>query len=81
VVARIPEDVKVVLLSTRFDELLVSEVIPYQRCNATYHHSGCERTAAGFLRKARHEGIFYMLSTGCRPGDEAGAASAVNMRV
>ena len=64
--------VKVVLLSTRFDELLVSEVIPLlKRCNRdlTIILVASELPLA-LLRKARHEGIFYHALKPVQPGDE-----------
>lgn len=64
--------VKVVLLSTRFDELLATEVIPLlKRCNRdlTIILVASELPLA-LLRKARHEGIFYHALKPVQPGDE-----------
>jgi DNA-binding NtrC family response regulator len=71
--------VKVVLLSTRFDELLVSEVIPLlKRCNRdlTIILVASELPLA-LLRKARHEGIFYHALKPVQPGDEEELRQAV----
>jgi len=64
--------VKVVLLSTRFDELLATEVIPLlKRCNRdlTIILVAGEMPLA-LLRKVRHEGIFYHALKPEQPGDE-----------
>ena len=71
--------VKVVLLSTCFDELLVSEVIPLlKRCNRdlTIILVASELPLA-LLRKARHEGIFYHALKPVQPGDEEELRQAV----
>ena len=63
---------KVVLLSTHFDELLASEVIPLlKRCNRdlTIILVASEIPLA-LLRKLRHEGIFYHALKPVQPGDE-----------
>jgi DNA-binding NtrC family response regulator len=64
--------VKVVLLSTRFDELLATELIPLlKQCNRdlTIILVASELPLA-LLRKARHEGIFYHALKPAQPGDE-----------
>jgi DNA-binding NtrC family response regulator len=64
--------VKVVLLSTRFDELLATDLIPLlKQCNRdlTIILVASELPLA-LLRKARHEGIFYHALKPERPGDE-----------
>ena len=64
--------VQVVLLSTRFDELLATEVIPLlKRCNRnlTIILVASELPLA-LLRKARHEGIFYHALKPVQSGDE-----------
>lgn len=71
--------VKVVLLSTRFDELLATEVIPLlKRCNRdlTIILVASELPLA-VLRKARHEGIFYHALKPAQPGDEEELRQAV----
>jgi DNA-binding NtrC family response regulator len=64
--------VKVVLLSTRFDELLATELIPLlKKCNRdlTIILVASELPLA-LLRRARSEGIFYhALKPGTGPGD------------
>ena len=63
---------KVVLLSTRFDELLATELIPLlKQCNRdlTIILVASELPLA-LLRKARHEGIFYHALKPAQPGDE-----------
>ena len=70
---------KVVLLSTRFDELLASEVIPLlKRCNRdlTIILVASEIPLA-LLRKLRHEGIFYHALKPVQPGDEDELCQAV----
>ena len=64
--------VKVVLLSTRFDELLATELIPLlKQCNRdlTIILVASELPLA-LLRKARSEGIFYHALKPVRPEDE-----------
>ena len=63
---------KVVLLSTRFDELLATELIPLlKQCNRdlTIILVASELPLA-LLRKARHEGIFYHALKPAQPDDE-----------
>jgi DNA-binding NtrC family response regulator len=63
---------KVVLLSTRFDELLATELIPLlKQCNRdlTIILVASELPLA-LLRKARHEGIFYHALKPAQAGDE-----------
>ena len=66
------ETVKVVLLSTRFDELLATEVIPLlKRCNRDLAIIlVASELPLALLRKARHEGIFYHALKPVQPGDE-----------
>jgi len=71
--------VKVVLLSTRFDELLATDMIPLlKRCNRdlTIILVASELPLA-LLRKARHEGIFYHALKPEQPGDEEELRQAV----
>jgi DNA-binding NtrC family response regulator len=63
---------QVVLLSTRFDELLATELIPILRqCNRnlTIILVASELPLA-LLRRARREGIFYHALKPGRPGDQ-----------
>ena len=71
--------VKVVLLSTRFDELLATEIIPLlKQCNRdlTIILVASELPLA-LLRKARQEGIFYHALKPVQPGDEEELRQAV----
>lgn len=72
--------VKVVLLSTRFDELLATELIPLmKKCNRnlTIILVASELPLA-LLRRARSEGIFYhALMPGSVPGDDEELRQAV----
>ncbi|NJC88079.1 MAG: response regulator [Desulfuromonas sp.] len=72
--------VKVVLLSSRFDELLASDLIPLlKRCNRdlTIILVASELPLA-LLRRARSEGIFYhALKPGSVPGDDEELRQAV----
>jgi DNA-binding NtrC family response regulator len=71
--------VKVVLLSTRFDQLLATELIPLlKQCNRdlTIILVASELPLA-LLRKARREGIFYHALTPVQPGDEEELREAV----
>jgi DNA-binding NtrC family response regulator len=72
--------VKVVVLSTRFDELMANELIPLMK--------SCNRNLAiilvaselplALLRRARSEGIFYhALKPGTAPGDDEELRQAV----
>ena len=70
---------KVVLLSTRFDQLLATELIPLlKQCNRdlTIILVASELPLA-LLRKARHEGIFYHALKPEQPGDEEELRQAV----
>ena len=70
---------QVVLLSTRFDELMATELIPLlKKCNRdlTIILVASELPLA-LLRKARHEGIFYHALKPGRPGDEEELRQAV----
>jgi DNA-binding NtrC family response regulator len=70
---------KVVLLSTRFDQLLATELIPLlKQCNRdlTIILVASELPLA-LLRKARHEGIFYHALKPVQPGDEEELRQAV----
>jgi DNA-binding NtrC family response regulator len=71
--------VKVVLLSTRFDELMATELIPLlKKCNRdlTIILVASELPLA-MLRKARNEGIFYHALKPVQPGDEDELRQAV----
>jgi hypothetical protein len=68
-----------VLLGTRFDELMVTEVIPlFKQCrrDLTIILVASELPLA-VLRKARHEGIFYHALKPVQPGDEEELRQAV----
>ncbi len=70
---------QVVLLSTRFDELLATELIPIlKKCNRnlTIILVASELPLA-LIRKARSEGIFYHALRPSRPGDEEELREAV----
>jgi DNA-binding NtrC family response regulator len=70
---------KVVLLSTRFDELMATELIPLlKKCNRdlTIILVASELPLA-LLRKARSEGIFYHALKPVQPGDEEELRQAV----
>ena len=70
---------KVVLLSTRFDQLLATELIPLlKQCNRdlTIILVASELPLA-LLRKDRHEGIFYHALKPEQPGDEEELRQAV----
>jgi FixJ family two-component response regulator len=69
----------VVLLSTRFDELLANEVIPLlKQCrrDLTIILVANELPLA-MLRKARRQGIFYHALKPVQPGDEEELRQAV----
>lgn len=69
----------VVLLSTRFDELLATELIPLLKkcnCNLTIILVASELPMAS-NRKVRNEGIFYHALKPIRPGDEEELRQAV----
>ena len=70
---------QVVLLSTRFDELMATELIPLlKKCNRnlTIILVASELPLA-LIRKARSEGIFYHALKPDRPGDEEELRQAV----
>lgn len=70
---------QVVLLSTRFDELLATELIPIlKKCNRnlTIILVASELPLA-LIRKARNEGIFYHALKPNRPSDEEELRQAV----
>lgn len=70
---------QVVLLSTRFDELLATELIPIlKKCdrNLTIILVASELPLT-LIRKARSEGIFYHALKPNRPGDEEELREAV----
>lgn len=70
---------QVVLISTRFDELLATELIPIlKKCNRnlTIILVASELPLA-LIRKARSEGIFYHALKPTRPGDEDELREAV----
>jgi len=70
---------QVVLLSTRFDELMATELIPIlKKCNRnlTIILVASELPLA-LIRKARSEGIFYHALRPSRPGDEEELRQAV----
>lgn len=71
--------VQVVLLSTRFDELIATELIPIlKKCN---HNLKIILVASelplALIRKARCEGIFYHALKPSQPCDEAELKQAV----
>lgn len=70
---------QVVLISTRFDELLATELIPIlKKCNRnlTIILVASELPLA-LIRKARSEGIFYHALKPSRPDDEEELKAAV----
>ncbi len=70
---------QVVLLSTRFDQLLATELIPIlKKCNRnlTIILVASELPLA-LIRNARREGIFYHALKPTRPGDEEELREAV----
>jgi len=71
--------VKVVLLSTRFDELLATELIPLlKQCNRDLSIIlVASELPLALLRKARREGIFYHALKPAQPGDEEELCQAV----
>ena len=70
---------KVVLLSTRFDELLATELIPLlKQCNRDLSIIlVASELPMALLRKARREGIFYHALKPVQPGDEEELREAV----
>ena len=71
--------VKVVLLSTRFDEVLATELIPLlKQCNRDLSIIlVASELPLALLRKARNEGIFYHALKPVQPGDEEELRQAV----
>ena len=71
--------VKVVLLSTRFDALLATELIPLlKQCNRDLSIIlVASELPLALLRKARREGIFYHALKPVQPGDEEELREAV----
>jgi DNA-binding NtrC family response regulator len=63
---------RVILLSTRFDEVMATELIPIlKRCNRNLHIIlVASELPLTLIRKARSEGIFYHALKPTRPGDE-----------
>ena len=70
---------QVVLLSTRFDELLATELIPIlKQCNRNLTIIlVASELPLSLLRRARSEGIFYHALKPGRPGDEEELRQAV----
>ena len=70
---------KVVLLSTRFDELLATELIPLlKQCNRDLRIIlVASELPLALLRKARREGIFYHALKPVQPGDAEELCQAV----
>jgi len=70
---------QVVLLSTRFDELLATELIPIlKKCNRNLTIIlVASELPLTLIRKARSEGIFYHALKPNRPGDEEELRQAV----
>ena len=70
---------KVVLLSTRFDALLATELIPLlKQCNRDLSIIlVASELPLALLRKARREGIFYHALKPVQPGDEEELCHAV----
>jgi len=70
---------KVVLLSTRFDALLATELIPLlKQCNRDLSIIlVASELPLALLRKARREGIFYHALKPVQPGDEEELCQAV----
>ena len=71
--------IQVVLLSTRFDELMATELIPIlKKCNRNLHIIlVASELPMALIRKARSEGIFYHALKPTRPGDEKELQEAV----
>lgn len=70
---------QVVLLSTRFDELMATELIPIlKKCNRNLSIIlVASELPLALIRKARSEGIFYHALKPSRPGDEEELRQAV----
>jgi len=68
----IKKTARVILLSTRFDEVMATELIPIlKRCNRNLHIIlVASELPLTLIRKARSEGIFYHALKPTRPGDE-----------
>ena len=73
------KSVKVVLLSTRFDELLATDLIPLlKQCNRDLSIIlVASELPLALLRKARNAGIFYHALKPVQPGDEEELRQAV----
>lgn len=71
--------VKVVLLSTKFDELMATELIPLlKQCNRDLRIIlVASELPLALLRKARHEGIFYHALKPVQPEDAEELRQAV----
>ena len=70
---------QVVLISTRFDEMLATELIPIlKKCNRNLTIIlVASELPLTLIRKARNEGIFYHALKPTRPGDEEELREAV----
>lgn len=70
---------QVVLISTRFDEMLATELIPIlKKCNRNLTIIlVASELPLTLIRKARSEGIFYHALKPIRPGDEEELREAV----
>ncbi len=70
---------QVVLISTRFDEMLATELIPIlKKCNRNLTIIlVASELPLTLIRKARSEGIFYHALKPTRPGDEEELREAV----
>ena len=70
---------QVVLLSTKFDELMATELIPIlKKCDRDLNIIlVASELPLGLIRKARSEGIFYHALKPTRPGDEEELREAV----
>ena len=70
---------QVILLSTRFDELLATEFIPIlKKCNRNLNIILiASELPLALIRKARSEGIFYHALKSSQPSDEAELQQAV----
>jgi DNA-binding NtrC family response regulator len=71
--------VQVVLLSTRFDELMATELIPIlKKCNRNLHIIlVASELPLALIRKTRSEGIFYHALKPNQPSDEEELKQAV----
>ena len=70
---------QVVLLSTKFDELMATELIPIlKKCDRDLNIIlVASELPLALIRKARSEGIFYHALKPTRPGDEEELRAAV----